>query len=219
MLIAVSILTLIISVAYKSLSQIMKTKQVLDEERDLSIIANSVLRRLTRELQLATDESSLLPAANSTSDVPSASTDLEGEKNKLSNGERGDTITFMANDAGQYVPDGQTHTGTVQITYRVEKDPEQRGVDPKKRTYLLIRDEIPDIRPYDRAHGNRMTFPVTDRLLGLEFEYFNSDSGQWQGDWSSNEDELPAIVRFRLKLQTAGGQKKSYSSALLLGSR
>ena len=38
----------------------------------------------------------------------------------------------MALEGGQYLPDGGTHSGVVQITYRVDKDPEARsGEEPR----------------------------------------------------------------------------------------
>lgn len=62
--IAVSILAAIVGVAYGSLTSIMRSKKLLDEERDLRAVANSVLTRMTRELQLAYSGVPLMPPRN-----------------------------------------------------------------------------------------------------------------------------------------------------------
>ena len=51
LVIAISILSVILTVAYSSLSYIIRTKKLLDDRRDVSAVANAVLLRVSREIQ------------------------------------------------------------------------------------------------------------------------------------------------------------------------
>ncbi|MCB0335858.1 MAG: type II secretion system protein, partial [Bdellovibrionales bacterium] len=107
LLVSILILSIIASLAYQSLTSIMRSKNLLDNERDLTMIANSVLGRLTREFQLSNDSQLLPPGGEVQNSYPS-NTSFIGEDKKMGAGHDGDAVTFMADEAGQYVP-GQTH--------------------------------------------------------------------------------------------------------------
>jgi len=59
--VAISILTIMLGIAFDALFQIGRTKRALDDERDAALVANAVLGRMTRELQLIADQTALLP--------------------------------------------------------------------------------------------------------------------------------------------------------------
>ena len=216
LVIAIGILGIIMGIAYASLSQIIRSKTALDDERDLSMVANAVINRLSRELQLVyygDGRENLLPPRNNLKGPSPSSTTLLGEQRSLSNGEAGDSITFLASEAGQYLPDGGTHTGIVQITYRAEPNPEQSS--DTDSVFFLIRDETPKTRPYDQAYKRTMTFPVTSRLVGLEFKYFNGDKEEWASSWGQNgESKLPLIIQFSFSLRSPAGKIRTYASAV-----
>jgi hypothetical protein len=196
------------SVAFSALTQISRTKRALDDERDATLVANAVLTRMTRELQLISSQEKLLPPAGSSGKAYPKEVNVIGESKNLSGGESGDSITFMASDAGQYVPDGLTHAGVVQITYRVEKDPQApTGGDS---TFYLVRDEVPAIRPPDKAYAKIMTFPITRDLVGLRFRYFDGKS--WRSDWDENQKKLPMLIRFTVKIRSPAGKVYTYTT-------
>ena len=216
-LIAISLLALVMTVGYSSLSHILRGKRLLDDYRDTAAIGNSALLRLCRELQLAYNDgrSSLITPPDQPSEPSSASVVLEGESNSLDNNARADRITFLALEGGQYLPDGGSHTGVVQITYRVEPNPEE--TDSMNPSYYLIRDEIPYLRPAEKAYKQRMTFPITSRLVELSFDYFDADKQQWVQTWGrSGQKKLPLLIRFSLGIRSPTGRVERYATMISL---
>ena len=199
MMMAMLILGLILSVAYGGLSGIMQTTTLIQDGRDGRAVTNAVLMRFTRELQLAIDDQAVMPPRDNVDSPYPGAPRLMGTKESLDNGRRGDSITFVASEAGQYVMDGPTHSGLVQITYRVAKDPEQRNSDGGP--YFLIRDETPYKRPFDKAYTKTMTFPITGKLTHLEFRYFDAENNEWRDDWGEEgHTQLPNAVQFTVCL-------------------
>lgn len=221
---AISLLALIMSLAYGMLTQIMRSKKMLDDGRDSSIAASAILNRLNRELQAYAGGSG---AGGSSSDPSkpvlwcggeapagySKNTCLVGQQKKLGSREA-DRITFVAAEAGQYVPGSRMHSGTVQITYRVEHDPERaRG---EEESYYLVRDEIPYIEPADKACERIMTFPVAKNIVSLAISYYNSDLQKWVGEWGHADSGtgLPQIIKISLKIRSPQGRIESYTTAV-----
>jgi len=224
-IISISILTIIMTVGYSSLSGILRTKVLLDDRRESRLIANSVLTRLTRELQLAYSGFPLLPPLkkDETGDEPkrrnSSRINLVGEENYLDDQRPGDSITFLALEGGQYLPDGGTHSGVVQISYKVKEGPEKYDGE-KPRTYYLIREELPYIRPLEKAYEKIMIFPITKNLVSLQFRYYDSEEEEWYSSWGEDERvRLPALVKFSLALKSSSGKVSSYTTSVTLRDR
>ena len=215
LIVALTLFAIIASTAYSALMQIMSASKALDDERDIGMISNAVLSRLSRELQLMTEDGRLLPPPQSLKNIPGDKEDCRGTPETIKGGGSGDTITFVAEEAGQYVPDGQTHNGLVQITYRVEPVPGEEN--PKdEEIFYLIRDEVPLIKPAQDAYKLRMTFPVTKRLVGLKFRYFDEERDEWSDTWDETRGYLPTIIHFVLKLRSPEGKIHTYSSDLAI---
>ena len=215
LVIAIGILGLVLTVAYGGLSQIMRSKKMLDDGRDSSLVANAVLLRLTRELQMAyrDDQTFLLPPRDKIDDQSGPQPVLLGEEDKLGNGEPGDSITFLALEGGQYLPDGGTHSGVVQITYRVEEDPDQSAAS--SNTYYLIRDETPHKSDPKEAYRYSMIFPITSKLVSLAFDYYDPEKDQWTTKWGDEQkNKLPLMIRFTLAIQSPLGRINSYSTVV-----
>ena len=216
-IIAVSILAIVIGVSYRALTQIMTTKQLLDDERDARMISNAVINRMTREISLAIPNKLLPKQEGGNEDAVRFRSDiLLGTPESGEDGARLDSISFMAENAGQYVPDGKTHSGIVQISYRVEEDPEQDR-HQETPTYFLVRDEIPDVRPLSRAYENRMTFPITNKLLQLKFRFYDKVEEQWRDKWSRTQEGLPALILMNIKLLSPNGKEHSFTTMVHLG--
>lgn len=215
--IAISILAIIMMVTYSSLDQIIRTKYALDDSREMKAVVNSVLVRMTRELQLAKSGLPLLPQRDKIGQFNKPNLNLLGENLKLPNREEGDSITFIASQGGQYLPDGLTHSGDVQITYRVEEDPEQEG--QQNRTYYLVREEVPYLRSAEEAYKDSMIFPMTRKLVGLKFRYYDSRTNKWVSSWGQNANlRVPQIIEFEVKLRSEKGSIGTFKTAVALRS-
>lgn len=208
---SIAILAIIASMTYGSLQQIMLSKKVLDDGRDARFIANSLLNRVTRELQLANDQNRLLPDSAGSNLTALRPDRLIGRKVDLPNGRRGDQITFLALEAGQYLPDGGRHSGQVQISYRVEPDPDVKSGEPAR--YMLIREETPHTTPYDKALQRTVAFPITRDLVSFRLEYFSPRADQWLEEWDAQvPDRLPSLIRFSIRLRSPLGREVLYVS-------
>ncbi len=224
-MIAISILAFIFVITYSSLTAIIETKRSLEDARDSATIAASVLSRMTRELQLAYDQSNLMPPKESPNQTIPSRVCLKGSNKLLASGERGDTITFLALEGGQYLPDGGTHSGLVQITYRIEEDPEapkatmnQRGETVQR--YYLVREETPYMRPFSDAYKKTMIFPVTDAVIRLEARYQQRDAEEWKEQWGEDpQGGLPGMIKLSLRLASPMGKITSYTTTVALRAR
>lgn len=124
-----------------------------------------------------------------------------------------DRVTFIALEGGQYLPDGGSHSGLVQLTYRAEQDPEDRGAENEK--YYLVREESPYIRPYERAYEKTMVFPVTDALVELHLRYFDAESSRWVEEWlEDNNRGLPRMVEFSITLRSNSGKLETFTTSV-----
>lgn len=214
--IAISILAVILSVTYSALTQIIRSKNVLDDRRDLNIMAHSVIQRVSKELQHAYSGIGLLPRPNESNDksLPS-NINLIGETKQLANRKRGDSIRFIALEAGQYLPDGGTHSGLVQIMYRVEEDPENKNLDPPR--YVLVREETPVIRPNEKAFAKMMIFPITEDLVSLSIRYYDGEELEWANNWGKEKRvKLPVQVELTMELASPRGEIHKFVTAVPL---
>lgn len=218
LVIAIGILALIMTVAYSSLGQIMRSTKILNDQRDASFIANAVLIRMSRELQLALAQQGrgLLPPCDKVSaQTPLKPSVLVGDKVTLQNGRRGDQITFVAAEGGQYLPDGGSHSGSVQITYRVDRDTAGAADG-----FLFLRDELPDIRPPNRACEKLMSFSLSNRLTTLQFEYFDDQDNRWVDEWGQpntpRATRLPQLIRFTVGIISPLGKEDVFSTTVPL---
>lgn len=228
--IAIAILSIVLGTAYSSVTQILTSKKILDDKRDLSLTANSVVRRLTRELQLTVDENPLLFSEDTGSDQNKTNLYFLGEKGSPSSGSSnssGDSVSFIAQEGGQYLPDGGTHTGMVQISYRLMKDPDNRE-DSEKLS--LVREEIPytvltnssDPKEWREAKAksfkNRMTFPISDRVKSFKLRYYDLENDKWLDSWNDDrKGTLPALVQFKISLLSPLGFVQHYTTMVPIG--
>lgn len=216
LIVALSLLAVVTTIAYGALSGILHTKQILDDSRDMRAVAHAILLRLSRELQLADPKSVLLPPKDNPKAPYPARVTLVGEANDMGHERSGDSLTFLALEGGQYLPDGGTHSGVVQISYRVERDPEanETGED---ETFYLVREETPLIRPAEKAYKKSMIFPLTKDLVSLQFKYYDRENEEWLPYWGKNDRVgLPAMVHFTFRLRSPRGQIKTLSSTVPL---
>jgi hypothetical protein len=117
----------------------------------------------------------------------------------------------MARDAGQFVPDGGTHSGVVQLSYSAQKDPERKD----SGLLSLVREEIPNIKPIARAMQKRLRFEISYNLESLRFRFFDGSDKQWVEAWDGPRiNRLPTIVEYTVTLKGGGGLIQSYTGAV-----
>jgi len=215
LVISVALLAVIFSILYSALSQIIESKRLLDDRRDSTAIAAAIVGRMTKEFQLAYGGTKLLPLPSDAQKIFPPRVSLQG----LSEGDEQlsrASITFLALEGGQYLPDGGTHSGLVQITYRVEKDPEAR----EKGIFYLIRDEFPYTRPTEKAHKSLMTFPITNRLVSFKIRYFSEEDDAWFDGWGEdNHLGLPQLIKFEVTIRSPLGREDTFTTTVALRSK
>jgi type II secretion system protein J len=210
-ILAISILSMMVVLNYRMIKNLIDSKLIVDDKREAMFVANSVLTRLTRELQLAVTKPKLLPPcdqANATRPV-TVFVSTAGDQGQ------GPVLTFSAREAGQYIPDGGTRSGVVQITYRVDKDPDAKS--DKDATLLLIREEMPNRNPTQLACKSVIRFPISNNLVNLEYKFFDKKTREWSADWTGpKSSNLPDIVQFSLTLKSPKGDIDTYTTAVAL---
>lgn len=215
LVIVITILSVVMGITYSALNQLMRSRKFLDDQREIDIVASSLISRLSRELQLASRDYSVLPLPSEDSNRVRPRLNLVGESKSIEKSDSADSIRFMALDGGQYLPDGGTHSGTVEINYRIEEDPDQ--ANSQVQTYLLIRQETPNIRPIEKAREKVINFPIAKNVLSLRFRYFSSENDQWYETWGSDGREgLPDRVSISFKLRSPLGDVREFVTAVAI---
>lgn len=207
MIISLTILSVLMSVCYKGLSGIINVKQLIDDNRQNELAANSIISRLTRELQQAyvNDGSSQLFLL----DPKLASRLTFRGTRKGTNVRNLDSITFLLKNPSLFIMGEEPETRPVEITYRMEKDPDQ------PENYLLIRQQVPDYKKYETSFENRIVFPVLDNIYSLKFKYYDPNSGKWLERWDLL-NETPKMIFFEIKLRSPLGKITTYSSTVVV---
>jgi prepilin-type N-terminal cleavage/methylation domain-containing protein len=207
--IAVAILGTMLFVGYSALSNISWGKKTLDDDRELRLVAQSVVTRLARELQLSFGQIPLLPPEDNLQKPYPARVVFIGTPGTGESEAPADSITFMALEGGQYLPDGGRHSGVVQVTYRLVADPnDPRG---KGAPLNLVRQETPHIRPPQKAYSKTMTFPITNAATALQFRFYDDNTGTWVDSWGKDGREgLPRLVQVALTLNSPGGKTERF---------
>jgi type II secretion system protein J len=210
-ILAISILSIMVVLNYRMIKNLIDAKLIVDDKREAMFVANSVLSRLTRELQLAVVKPKLLPPC----DQPNPSRSPLVFMATAGTQGTGAVLTFSAREAGQYIPDGGTRSGVVQLTYRVESDPDSKG--DKNAGLLLVREEMPNRNPLEAACKNVIRFPITSNLVNLEYQFYDKKLREWSNDWSGPKSSaLPDIVQFSLTLKSPKGDVDTYTTAVTL---
>ena len=218
--IAIGILSILLSIGYTALRNILRSKELLDDGRDIRLVSDSVLLRITRELQLAYDrDMGRLPSCQEKDPPPLPAADsFRGEPGRNGPDQlRADSVTFLALEGGQYLPDGGGHSGVVQIRYYIAPTPpdDPSGGGP----YTLVREGIPYLKPFKRACERAVIFPISNRIRSLELSYYDAKNDTWTDSWIYPErDHLPAVVRFTATFQTTAGKISSFTTSVPLRS-
>lgn len=212
--VAITILGVMMFAGYGALSNIARGKQLIDDKQEIRLLAAGIAHRLTRELQLSFGQIPLLPPREQLDKPYPPKIVFIAEPNQLDSGVPGDTITFLALEGGQYLPDGGRHSGVVQVTYRLGRE-DGATTGP----YSLIRDETPHTRPAKRAYAKTMTFPITNSLTSLDFSFFDGARGEWVESWGKDGREgLPELVKVCFTVRSPRGEEREFGTIVAIRS-
>ncbi|MCI5066711.1 prepilin-type N-terminal cleavage/methylation domain-containing protein [bacterium] len=206
-LLAIGILSVMVTLSYSSIESILRSKKAIENDQEIERLELVLMRRLTREFQLAYPNLPRLPPADNLKQRFSSRENLLGKQGTMPNGQPGDSVTFVAISAGQqFLEDRRSNSGLVQITYSLREDPE-RAPQEEYPVYSLIREEVPYKRPYEQAYAEALRFPLLDFAEGLQIEYFDLREGVWTREWGDEERrDLPALLRFTLSVRSPNGK-------------
>lgn len=210
---ALGILSVMVLLNYGIIKSLIESKVEIDDKRQAVYVANSVLSRLTRELELAGKEPKLPPPCDG-SNASRSSAVLIGEDGGPAGG-KGPSLTFSAKEAGQFRMDGGTHSGAVQLTYRVAPDTDENG--QSTRGLVLLREEIPNRQPFALACKDVIRFPITNKLVSLQFKYYDKKAQSWESSWTAQRSStLPDAIQVSVTLRSDRGNVQTYTTAVKL---
>lgn len=208
---AVALLSMMLVVSYAAVDAISNSKRLLDQERETRAIIDGVLNRLTRELQVALQNEMLLPPQGSTSGMVPSDLVFQGES-KERGGIRADALRFMSSAGKQYLPGALAQANIVQITYRLMPPAEGEERGPQQ---VLVREEVPKIRPIEKAYERALIFPVSEAVVSFAARYYSADDGQWSSSWGASGGQgLPSLVEITLVIEPPGGIRRTVTTAV-----
>lgn len=209
---ALGIMGFMLSIGWGALRNVAESRRVLNERQDLELVGQAIITRLVREFQLATGSLSLMPPSNNQQlkfgQQDSFLAEGGGDNGKI-------TLTFLALEGGQYLPDGGRHSGVVQLSYRIVPTPpsENRPAD----SLSLIRSELPYLRPFSKAYEQEIVFPVSHDLVDASFEFYDANQAKWARSWTpSSNTGIPTMIRLSISIRSKTGRVNRYSTAVAI---
>ncbi len=195
-LIAMTITTIIGSLVWSSFTTGFKAKEVVEEEADIYRELRAGTSRLTRELSMAfISENYDHTRYRDNQDRP---TFFTGEENELS-------FTMLGHQ--RLVQDAKESDQSV-VFYKVDRDPEEKGVNS------LLRCENPVINEEsDRCADNRWETLISN-VKEIEFKYWDNQKKEWVDTWDTKRNDhpynLPDRVRIELTAKNELGKDQKY---------
>jgi prepilin-type N-terminal cleavage/methylation domain-containing protein len=214
-IIAIAILAAMVLLNYQLLRGIIKAKELIEDRRDVMYIANSLLTRLSRELQLAI-AAPQHPLFECSDGPASAPPPTNAGPQRFLLGESDDkpgSILFMAKGAGQQTADSSGQTGVVMLKYSVEQDPDRRS--ERDAPLVLLRSETPSSGQIQKDCKKEIRFPITTNLLDFSLRFYDGQKKSWSSEWKEQRAlPLPHIIEFTLVLQSPMGNKVTHTTAV-----
>jgi prepilin-type N-terminal cleavage/methylation domain-containing protein len=220
-ILAIAILAVMVTLNYQLLRGIIKAKELIEDRRDAMYIANSLIARLSRELQLAINSPQHRlfdcpdgPAAGPPPANPGAPRFLLAKSD-----DGAATIQFMAKGAGQQTADSTGQTGVVMLRYSVVEDPDRRSERGAPR--ILHRSETPSSGQSPSGANQilkdckkEINFPISTSLDAFSLRFYDRQTKQWSAEWDQQRAaRLPNIIEFTVTLRSPMGNQITHTSA------
>ena len=193
------LLALLAGILYGTLTGIMNAKNSIEQQRDSLRTARSVLLRVTRELNGIISENLVFSTKNT--NKPPEGKPFLGRDGRGGDGDD-DSISFVTTSGAQAVMGGISNYGNIQISYRLEEDPDKIYCNPDIEdieTYVLVREESPAGLADEKVlKKRRVIFPIAADITSLNFRYLKNK--KWQTQWGEKEKELPDAIEITIKI-------------------
>lgn len=214
-IIAISLLVVFMTFIYSTILHTTRVTTTLEQHIRRQHRVRSLFEGIIREMRSISDDSRapLLPPPGSNS---AGSTPLFFKASKTPNGS---TFTFIASEVGLYLPGRKNQTGLVQLTYRVEEDPEIRN------RKVLVREEVPVIFPTQTAFENAIVIPINKDIVVFQARFFDPVSKTWREDWTATSSagengsvrvrgKVPALIEIHLAVADTEGREREYTTVI-----
>jgi type II secretion system protein J len=182
-IVAISILALVATLTFASLSNALTTRDVLEQEDKANQAARIALQRIRRDLSLAY-------LTKNTAAVGTYRTLFAGQDDNLA-----DRVWFASLSHQRLYKDAREGDQT-EITYWTVDDPEQRDA------LVLLRREAPRIDHEPEKDGT--IAPLAYGVKAFDLQYLDSQDAEWRKEWDTAGTEtpnrLPRAVRVTLTL-------------------
>lgn len=239
-------------ILYATISGIVRTREIAERALARDRVAHQLLSRMTQEISGRSvtvtlgarsddedeDEDLALPGAaagagGSPQAAPSPSPSAFpggtiGTTTFILGADRGtpeepdDLLRFVTESGSQGFIGGFINHGLVEVEYRLEEDPENKGREGKKlgdRTVkMLIREERPAAAPTaELAAKRKVVVPLAENVTGLNFRYLKD--GKWLDMWKTQSPPLPEAVEVTLELADPEGELETFRTAIYVNKR
>jgi general secretion pathway protein J len=202
-LVAITILGILLTTVFGSVSRTIRTKEHAESLARMSSVGREAVLRLADEM-----EASLSP-------VRVGNAVFQGVSG--GSGQFLDQVRFAVSSRPPFGPIGMGRGGRVVVTYYLAEQ------EDLPQTYLLVRSERPLPRigetpeeEQSEEETQEIRTLVVDNVAGLRLRYLDGDSGQWTEEWDSTTEEfdrrLPIAVEIALFLYDDNGGVSDFST-------
>jgi prepilin-type N-terminal cleavage/methylation domain-containing protein len=186
----ITILTIVIGVAYQGIQQTLVTKKFLEERRQTNAFLGSILSRFNVEFQ-GMEKS--LPLLRAMKVHPGSWSKIYFMGDK-------ESIFFIIRNHGSKTP-------LSQIGYFVELD--------ENREKTLYREVVPYKRPYDEAYKEAVKVALYHGIEDVEFLF--SDKNVWSKEWGTPVlNDIPTQIYYKISVITPSGGIRTLESTVAL---
>lgn len=206
-ILVISILVIVMGVAYGALSQIIKTKEILDDEREVRSTLNAFTLRFTKDLQSAQPEPILADKKNMNQPRP-GSLYVLGEAEFI-DGKRLSSITFTTFDKS-ILNNSENKDGNVQVRYLIEE---------KSGTFQLIREVTPKLGSPEESYAKTESFVFAENVSEFMLDFFSRDDLRWFQRWGEGKNvNFPGILQYTITLKTKNSGVKKFTGSISFNS-
>jgi general secretion pathway protein J len=200
-LIAMTILAIVLVIAYRVFSSSYAALHRVDPQRDPFQTARVILDRMAEELQSAYYRPGLSYTGFLGED------DIQGDA-------PGDSLIFssLANFYWIKSVEGINESDFLKIAYLLVEDQEEQ---------ILIRAQDPSFSPFeesaeDLGTSDRGVHQLTDEVWGVDFRYL--DGEEWLEEWNAEDrQKIPDAVEVTLILETEEGTRLPFYAVIPVG--
>ncbi|MFH1625328.1 MAG: type II secretion system protein GspJ [Pseudomonadota bacterium] len=196
-LIAVTIVSVILTIIYGSFASSTALISVCRERSDIYQIARLSLERMAQDISCAFPPKS--------TGAPDIIFGFIGE-DRESDGMPSDTLNFISTAHLTFGRDLRSPR-LCEIGYYVETDPETDAPALLRREDATLDDEM---------NRGGIVLALAERLRGLDFKYYDDEGEEWDEWYSEDRNSLPRSVKITLTLEDENKRRLRFSTMVYL---